>query len=59
MKMREILGNLRATKGMQTLRKPGQLEWSMGPDISQGRPVQICEQSWTAGVWEENAETEG
>lgn len=36
MKMREILENLRATKGMQTLRKRGQLKWSMCPEIHQG-----------------------
>lgn len=38
MKMREIWGNLRATKGTQTLRKPGQPKWSMCPEIYQGRP---------------------
>lgn len=36
MKMREILGNLRATKGMKTLRTPGQLEWNICPDKYQG-----------------------
>lgn len=36
MKMREILGNLRATKGMKTLRTPGQLKWSLCPDMYQG-----------------------
>lgn len=32
MKMCEIWGNLRATKGMKTLRKPGQLKWSACPE---------------------------
>lgn len=54
MKMCEILGNLRATKGMKTLRKPGQLKWSICPEIYQGRPVQFCEQYWTEEIWEEN-----
>lgn len=36
MKMREILGNLRATKGMKTLRTPGQLKWNICPDKYQG-----------------------
>lgn len=50
MKMREILGNLRATKGMQTLRKLGQLKWSVYPEIYQGRPVHFCERFWMAEV---------
>jgi hypothetical protein len=36
MKMCEILGNLRATKGMKTLRKPRQLKWSICPGNTQG-----------------------
>lgn len=54
MKMCEILGNLRATKGMQTLRKLGQQEWNICPEIYQGRPVQFCEQVGMADIWEEN-----
>lgn len=53
MKMREILGNLRATKGMKTLRTPGQLKWSIYPDIYQGRPAQFCEQFCIAEIWEQ------
>lgn len=51
MEMREIWGNLRATKGMQTLRKPGQLKWSMYPEIHQGRLGPFCEQFWTVEIW--------
>lgn len=51
MKMREILGNLRATKGMQTLRKLGQLKWSICPEIYQGRPVRFCQPFWMTEVW--------
>lgn len=36
MKMCEIWGNLRATKGMKTLRKPRQLKWSVRPENPQG-----------------------
>lgn len=54
MEMREIWGNLRATKGMQTLRKPGQLKWSMYPEIYQGRLGPFCEQFWTVETGEEN-----
>lgn len=39
MKMCEIWGNLRATKGRKTLRKPGQLKWSVCPEIHRGRLV--------------------
>lgn len=41
MRMREILGNLRATKGMKTLRKPGQLKWSICPENIQGQASAI------------------
>lgn len=41
MKMREILGNLRATKGMKTLRKPGSCGGVRVLRTPRGRPAHL------------------